>query len=96
MICNREAEAYLVRNEGVVSQNLSTSVLSSGVEPGDCRTSGFYAQGYAYDIVNCILGKFTRTVIELLQQALKIVEEWSGKVDVAVDPEKIFHKIKRN
>jgi ribonuclease HI len=49
---------------------------------------GFYAQGYADDIVILIRGKHLVVCLELVQRALTIVEEWCSREGLTVNPAK--------
>lgn len=49
---------------------------------------GFYAQGYADDIVILVQGKFEETVSDRMQVALNIVAEWCESSGLRVNPKK--------
>ena len=49
---------------------------------------GFWAQGFADDVVILINGKFLNTVCELMQRALHLVQEWCEQVGLSVNPNK--------
>nr|XP_012218828.1 PREDICTED: RNA-directed DNA polymerase from mobile element jockey-like [Linepithema humile] len=47
---------------------------------------GFTAQGYADDVAILVRGPFLKTLLELMQGALKVVEEWCQRTGLAVNP----------
>lgn len=49
---------------------------------------GYLTLGYADDIVVIIRGGFTRTVSNLMQDALEIIEEWCTREQLRVNPSK--------
>jgi hypothetical protein len=49
---------------------------------------GFCALSYANDIVIIVQGKFTHTVIELMQAALNEVVKWTTKEGLSISPQK--------
>ena len=57
---------------------------------------GIYAQGYADDGVALVIGIVLSTVCEIMQRAVKGIEEWCTSHQLAVNPTKtemvIIHK----
>jgi ribonuclease HI len=51
---------------------------------------GVWAQGYADDVVLCVTGKFISTVQDIMQSALKVVEQWCVRNGLSVNPAKTF------
>ncbi|KAL1447090.1 hypothetical protein WDU94_000567 [Cyamophila willieti] len=63
------------------------------------NNQGYYAQGYADDIVILIRGKYLSTISDVMQSALNIVENWCEEVNLRVNPNKttlIPFTLKRN
>jgi Reverse transcriptase (RNA-dependent DNA polymerase). len=63
------------------------------------NSRGYYAQGYADDVVIVIRGKHLNTISELMRSALSEVEHWCGEVDLNFNPNKtslILFTNKRN
>jgi hypothetical protein len=54
---------------------------------------GFSTFGYADDIVIIVQGKYTHTVRDVMQQALKVVIKWAAKEGLNISPQKqlLFH-----
>ena len=52
------------------------------------NANGYYAQGYADDVVVLIRGKYTAVISELMQGAMKMVEEWCVAEDLSINPSK--------
>lgn len=52
------------------------------------RREGFACHGYADDIVIAIRGKFKATLCEVMQRALKTVEQWCAQHKLTVNPSK--------
>lgn len=71
------------------------SIIPSTVHPSNrdvflnlLNENGFYVLGYADNLAIGMIEEFARTVTELLQEALKILEVWYKKVDLTINPEK--------
>ncbi|KAI5753143.1 hypothetical protein M8J77_023972 [Diaphorina citri] len=82
---------------GVLSPLLWNLVVDSLLETLNSR--GYYAQGYADDVVIVIRGKHLNTISELMRSALLEVEHWCGEVDLNFNPNKtslILFTNKRN
>jgi hypothetical protein len=54
----------------------------------DLNNAGYYTQRYADDLAILILGKEFNTTMDLMQGALKIVEDWCNVEDLIVNPRK--------
>jgi hypothetical protein len=55
------------------------------------NNAGYYIQGYADDLAILILGKEFNTTMDLMQGALKIVEDWCNLEGLKVNPRKIAY-----
>lgn len=71
---------------GVLSPLLWDLVVNELLER--LNNLGYYTQGYADDIVILIQGKYLNTISEVMQSALKLVENWCSKVNLVVNPTK--------
>jgi hypothetical protein len=49
----------------------------------------YYAVGHADDIVILIKSKFPSTVLELLQTALGLIQQWYDRTDLTINPSKM-------
>ena len=54
----------------------------------DLNETGYYSIGFTDDIAIIIRGKFPSTVSEVLQNALKRLENWSNRTKLSVNPNK--------
>jgi hypothetical protein len=52
------------------------------------NNTGYYTQGYADDLAILILGNEFNTTMDLMQGALKIVEDWCNVEGLRVNPRK--------
>jgi hypothetical protein len=52
--------------------------------------SGYYTVGYADDIAILIIGKFPQTVSEILQTALRTVQQWCERTKLSINPDKMY------
>jgi hypothetical protein len=52
------------------------------------NNAGYYTQGYADDLAILVLGKEFNTTMDLMQGALKIVEDWCNVVGLRLNPRK--------
>lgn len=80
---------------GVLSPLLWNLNLDSLLE--ELAAAKYSCIAYADDLVIIIRGKFTSTLCDLMQNALKIVEKWCRKQNLSVNPEKtkLLHFTKR-
>ncbi|XP_067208430.1 uncharacterized protein [Linepithema humile] len=69
---------------GVLSPLLWCLVADGLLRALDDR--GFTAQGYADDVAILVRGPFLETLLELMQGALEVVEEWCQRTGLAVNP----------
>lgn len=53
------------------------------------NSSGVYAQGYADDVAILVAGKFNNTVTDLMNDALRLVDQWCQEVGLSVNPDKV-------
>jgi hypothetical protein len=51
--------------------------------------SGYYTLGYTDYIAILIRGKFPKTVSELLQEALSMVQQWCDRTQLSINPQKM-------
>jgi hypothetical protein len=51
--------------------------------------NGYCTLGYADDIAILICGKFSNTVSEFLQEALSMVQQWCGRTQLSLNPQKM-------
>ncbi|XP_067204590.1 uncharacterized protein [Linepithema humile] len=72
------------RQGGVLSPLLWCLVADGLLKALDDR--GFTAQGYADDVAILVRGPFLETLLELMQGALEVVEEWCQRTGLAVNP----------
>ncbi|KAI5735212.1 hypothetical protein M8J77_015582 [Diaphorina citri] len=71
---------------GVLSPILWTLVVDSLLS--ELNGSRFYSIGYADDVVIIIVGKYFEILLDLMQQALRIVENWCKNEGLKVNPTK--------
>ena len=71
---------------GVLSPLLWNLVIDKLIT--ELNLGGFFTQGYADDLVIIVQGKFHNIVIDRMQQALRLVEEWCIKENLRVNPGK--------
>lgn len=69
---------------GVLSPTLWCLVVDSLLKA--LNNIGIYTQGFADDIVIIVLGLCLKTVIEVMQKALQIVEQWCRAEELKVNP----------
>jgi Reverse transcriptase (RNA-dependent DNA polymerase). len=55
----------------------------------DLNEAGYYSIGFADDIAIIFRGKFPSTVSEVLQNALKRLENWCNRTKFSVNPNKM-------
>jgi hypothetical protein len=55
----------------------------------ELNDNDYYTGGNADDIVILINGKFPQTMLEVLQTALHIVQQWSNRTNLSVNPNKM-------
>jgi hypothetical protein len=56
---------------------------------GGLNGHGYYTLGYADHIAILVLGKFSNTVSELLQEALSMLQQWCDRTHVSINPQKM-------
>lgn len=71
---------------GVLSPLLWSIVVDSLLNK--LNQKGFETQGYADDLVITIRGRHDRTISSLMQNALNVVNDWSKKENLRVNPSK--------
>nr|XP_012217316.1 PREDICTED: RNA-directed DNA polymerase from mobile element jockey-like [Linepithema humile] len=74
---------------GMLGRHVMTSLGTAKVSDGLLRAlddRGFTAQGYADDVAILVRGPFLETLLELMQGALEVVEEWCQRTGLAVNP----------
>jgi hypothetical protein len=75
---------------GVLSPLLWSLVvdeLLSGLNKNGCFTAG-----YAHDIAILIIGEFPQTVSEVLHTALGALQQWCGRTELSINPNKTVVK----